>query len=281
MKLYKGYIYKITNNINKKIYIGKTTRSVTKRWNEHIRESNSNKDNNHFHNAIRKYGEDSFEVTILDTITETTKEQLDRHLMVLEKTYIEHYDSFNNGYNETLGGDGVCGRTGEKNSFYGKKHSAETKKKIGEKSKERNAISSVLTKQAIEKRANTRRGVPMSEEQKIKLSQINIGRKQSQESIERRNHTRAIRRELGMYQPRTFTEEYKMRVYKDTIRKILQFDIDGNLLKEYDALFKVNEDYPNIDRSSICKCCRRKIKTCGGYIWRYSDDCDDIHNIAS
>jgi hypothetical protein len=60
-----------------------------------LRESNSNKDNNHFHNAIRKYGEDSFEVTILDTITETTKEQLDRHLMVLEKTYIEHYDSFN------------------------------------------------------------------------------------------------------------------------------------------------------------------------------------------
>ena len=138
----------------------------------------------------------------------------------------------------------------------------------------------VLTKQAIEKRANTRRGVPMSEEQKIKLSQINIGRKQSQESIERRNHTRAIRRELGMYQPRTFTEEYKMRVYKDNIRKILQFDIKGNLLKEYNALFKVNEDYPNIDRSGICKCCRRKIKTCGGYIWRYSDDCSDMHNIA-
>ena len=281
MKLYKGYIYKITNKANKKVYIGKTTRSVSKRWREHVQEANRVKDNNHFHNAIKKYGEDSFKIVIIDTITETTKEQLDQHLILLEKTYIEHYNSFYNGYNETLGGDGVSGRTGNKNSFYGKKHTLETKKKIGEKSRERNAISSVLTKQAIEKRANSRRGVPMSEEQKMKLSKINIGKKQSQETIKKRNHTKAIRRELGMYQPRVFTEEYKMRVYGDSIRKILQFDTEGNLLKEYEALFKVNEDFPNIDRSGICKCCRRKIKTCGGYVWRYSDDCDDIMNISS
>ena len=96
-------IYQIINLVNGKRYIG-SSKDLYYRLSKHIWDLNRNSHvNNHLQNSWSKYGKDSFEVTILDTITETTKEQLDRHLMVLEKTYIEYYDSFNNGYNETLG----------------------------------------------------------------------------------------------------------------------------------------------------------------------------------
>ena len=49
-----GYIYKITNLINNKIYIGQTIRDVQIRWKEHLR----SKDEAPIHKAIRKYGKE-------------------------------------------------------------------------------------------------------------------------------------------------------------------------------------------------------------------------------
>lgn len=53
-----GTIYKITNNINGKIYIGKTIRSPETRWNEHIRNALFEQDryNTPLYSAMRKYG---------------------------------------------------------------------------------------------------------------------------------------------------------------------------------------------------------------------------------
>ena len=53
-------IYKVTNLINNKVYVGKTTNSLPQRRAEHIYLSRINPDNNHFHNALYKHGPDSF-----------------------------------------------------------------------------------------------------------------------------------------------------------------------------------------------------------------------------
>jgi group I intron endonuclease len=141
-------IYKITNRINGKIYIGQTVRSLQYRWKCH-RHAN---DNCVFHKAIRKYGAENFTVEQIDTACDG--EELNRK----EKYWIAYYNStLPNGYNSTDGGDncfvseavrkkqserrkGVpTGRKlyGEANPFYGKTHSEETRRKLSEHAKRR------------------------------------------------------------------------------------------------------------------------------------------------
>jgi len=95
----RNKIYKHTNKINGKSYIGKTKNKVDYRLNQHIRSSN-NGSNNVFHRALRKYGIDNFETSILeDNIS-------DENIDIREEYWIKYYNTFNNGYNMTIGGDG-------------------------------------------------------------------------------------------------------------------------------------------------------------------------------
>lgn len=119
-------IYIVVNKINKKIYIGYDS-SWPNRKNRHERASSNPNDigyNDVFHKAMRKYGGSNFEWNIL-------YQSLDgQHcLNVMEKYFIAEYNSYihspnSNGYNMTLGGDGVLGL----------KKTEESKLKISEKS---------------------------------------------------------------------------------------------------------------------------------------------------
>mgnify|MGYP002580750181 FL=1 len=97
-----NYIYLITNKINGKQYIGQTIRTIEERWKGHISASKHQKDNNYFHNAIQKYGESSFEISLLEEVKDASL--LDEK----EQYYISKYNTyFPNGYNTTIGGGGV------------------------------------------------------------------------------------------------------------------------------------------------------------------------------
>lgn len=100
-------IYKITNKINNKVYIGMTTKDIEVRWKQHLKVSKSKNDKNHrlIHKAILKYGVKNF---TFDKLYETDVINLE-HLKELEISYIEQYNSFKNGYNLTKGGDGTYG----------------------------------------------------------------------------------------------------------------------------------------------------------------------------
>ena len=90
-----GCIYMYTNKINGKQYIGQTTRSLKKRHWQHM-----SQDECYFDRALKKYGANNFELTILeDNIFD---EQI---LNELEIYYIDKFDTFNNGYNMNRGGD--------------------------------------------------------------------------------------------------------------------------------------------------------------------------------
>jgi len=91
-------IYKHQNKINNKCYIGQTKNSTEKRWGKngsrYVKSSNI-----HFSNAIQKYGWDNFTHEIIAECE--TQEEAN----LLESKYIELYDSLNNGYNMTSGGN--------------------------------------------------------------------------------------------------------------------------------------------------------------------------------
>lgn len=114
-------VYKITNNENGKIYIGITNQGVQTRWSHHLYESRSGS-TFPIHSAIRKYGEENFQIEVIENISE---EQDYDYLKEREKYWIKQFDSYNRnkGYNLTLGGDGTFGRF----------HSEETKEKIRQK----------------------------------------------------------------------------------------------------------------------------------------------------
>lgn len=93
-----AYIYKITNQINNKIYIGKTCTSIDIRWKEHIRDSRRFPDRP-LYRALNKYGVDNF---IIEQIEECSSSQAnDREIY-----WIKYYNSYYSGYNATTGGEG-------------------------------------------------------------------------------------------------------------------------------------------------------------------------------
>ena len=93
-----GYIYKITNQINQKCYIGQTIQSVQTRWTKHINSIGTEKEYA-IHKAIKKYGINNFIFEII--------EQCDANLLNEKEIYwINYYNSYENGYNLTRGGQG-------------------------------------------------------------------------------------------------------------------------------------------------------------------------------
>ena len=122
-----AFIYKITNNINGKFYIGFTSQKNPKlRFNQHLSSARSKKSNNQpIIRAIKKYGEDNFSFDILLEGDED---------FLLKKEESRLIEELKPEYNATFGGEGVLGykhteKTKEiiKNLHIGKKESEEHK----------------------------------------------------------------------------------------------------------------------------------------------------------
>ena len=97
----KGYIYFIINQVTLERYVGKTT-NFTRRKNEHFEQlRNNNHINKKLQSSFNKYGEENFVIQKI-SYDDSTKEELNEQ----EIYYINKYDSFYNGFNLTLGGDG-------------------------------------------------------------------------------------------------------------------------------------------------------------------------------
>ena len=100
-----GYIYKVVCKTTKQIYIGKSESTVEERWKGHCRAAflPSHGDYNFpFHRAIRKYGVEDFIVETID------KSENSEDLKEKEIYWISFYNSYEEGYNATRGGDGHC-----------------------------------------------------------------------------------------------------------------------------------------------------------------------------
>jgi group I intron endonuclease len=91
------FIYKITNTENNKVYIGQTIRPIKQRFQRHINDALNNIIDTHLARAIRKYGKESFEISLIDTAE--SQDELNKK----EQYWIKQYNSTNSniGYNET------------------------------------------------------------------------------------------------------------------------------------------------------------------------------------
>ena len=98
----RGFIYKITNKINGKSYIGQTIQSVKERFYQHCATKCSQAILNMvIHKAINKYGKSNFTIEVIEEVESTNLNDRERY-------WIRYYDSYNNGYNSTEGGqDGI------------------------------------------------------------------------------------------------------------------------------------------------------------------------------
>lgn len=118
----KGKIYKITNKENGLIYIGCTINTLDKRFGEHLSRCLTSTHKSKLYNSMKKYGQENFTIELI--------EECDlNNIYETEKKYIEQYDSYNNGLNSTIGGEGCLGYT----------HSPEKKIKISESLKNGNS----------------------------------------------------------------------------------------------------------------------------------------------
>jgi len=107
-------VYKHTSNSSGKSYIGMTKRTMEERWAQHVYKAFQGSPF-HFHNAISLYGDVDWSHTVLSSGIPTIDEA-----KVVERDYIRKYDTFENGYNMTSGGDGGEARIARvvEGSFY-------------------------------------------------------------------------------------------------------------------------------------------------------------------
>lgn len=239
-------VYKHTNSINGKTYIGITSQNPTRRWDcgrGYIK-------NKHFWDAIQKYGWDSFTHEIL--YSGLSKDDA----FYLEKELISLYDSQNyrRGYNIAPGGESGPGFSGENHPMWGKHHSGDVRAKI----------------------SASKRGVPYSPERYETFME-----KLDRDAL----RDRAYRTIVGYNKGRHFSEETRKRIAEsngglrrseETRQKISesmkkgvsQFSTNGEFIRDWDCAKSATEVL-GIQSSHISKVCNGQRKTAGGFVWRF------------
>ena len=236
---YKLYVHIAPNG---KKYYGITKQRPKQRW----ANGKGYHHNQHFTNAINKYGWDNIEHIVLhEGLDKEEAEELEQYM-------IQWYDTANrnHGYNISLGGETGNhseesrrklseSKKGAKNPNYGKKISEETKKKLSE---------------ALRGKNNPNYGKHHSEETRKKISKAGKGRHHSIET-------------------------------KQKLKEIAKRGVNSPAAKSVictttNTIFYTNAEaakYYNIDNSGISKCCRGKAKSSGKLpdgtklVWRYID----------
>lgn len=204
------YIYKITNLINNKIYIGLTTRTVDMRWKEHCRHDSLEVDK-----AIQEYGKHNFMI-------ETLEECDDSLLDVREQYWIDYYNSYNDGYNRTLGG------------------------------REENCTVTNKTDIVIELWS-----------QGLTINKIVEATKLNVETVRSYLNKNGIDHMM-------IRDRANKALSKIHSKVVLQYDLDGNFIKEWPSSKKAAEEL-KISSGNIRSVCNGQRKTCANFIWKYKE----------
>lgn len=264
-----GVIYKITNKINHKIYIGQTRVTEPQRWQQHVWYANNcpNKDSLLLCYSIKKYGKENFQREII--------EECDNDLLNEREIYwINYYNSTNKnvGYNLTLGGE-ACNKYSDKEileAFEQEKSVTRASQIIG---MNRNAFSKRLQAMGC----TTTREVPI-EQYSLQGELLNIYSNATiaanETGVNFHSITSSNTITSGGYIWRRINA---IETIEDLVKKlsrnipalqgIEQYDTNGNLLTIFDSAGQASKE-TGINISSIKAAGDGKQVSAGGYLWR-------------
>ncbi len=281
-----AYIYKITNLINGKVYIGKTTRNIESRFYEHkYTAENIGSHNSAYplYQAMRKYGIENFDFEILEECDDLIIDDKEKEYIKLYNSYIGFKNC--NGYNATLGGDGAIKH--ERQLIYELWDEGASIKEISDKIKiDRNAVSKIIKGryQNVEIEIEKRRRNNLSNIKSISVKQYDETGKlinsfssyqEAEEKLGIFNISTAVlkgNRAGGFYwisekSPYKIEELLKKPHGKELKYKpINQYTLDGTFIASYSSLKEAAQKYHN---SHIGDVCNGKRKSAAGFIWKW------------
>jgi group I intron endonuclease len=219
-----GYVYKITNNVNNRIYVGITTESIQERWKKH--KSASRYEDTYIYRAMRKYGIDNFSIEMIEETNDLSER---------EQYWISKLNTLKpNGYNLTIGGEKLYG---ENNPFYGKKHTLETKMKL-----------SRISKLRI-KDKNHFYGKHHTDETKSIISLKNSGKIHSKEYKEYMKEINTG--ENNPFYGKSHTDETKKKIsQKNMYKNIIMLDSNKKYIKTFETMSDIHE---YLIQNNLCK----------------------------
>ena len=256
----KSYIYCFTNKINNKKYIGSTVSSPNKRYNQHIYNAfhpEAEKYNYPLYSAIRKYGINNFDFSILIEM-----ECDEKDIRLIEKTFIEKFNTISpNGYNQT-------------NETLHPSSDPIINKKISET--KRNNSKQVAELDKNNSIQQIWRSVADCAED-LKLNEKHIAaccRGERKTTGEKRfcwldENNNLI---IPKYKRDNYKGEKGTTQIQSSSRKVNKINkTTHQILETYDTLALAAREN-NCDSSGIAKVCRGIRKTCGGFKWSYYEE---------
>lgn len=303
-------VYVHTNNINGKKYFGVTSKNPpSRRWG---RNGSAYAGCNRFYNAINKYGWDNFSHEILyEGLDESEAKTKEIELIDKYNTTDDEFGyNITSGGDGSIGrpvSEETRRKIGDANR--GHKHTEETKRKmserllgnklalglclseearikIGEKSKGNQYAKGYRHTEEMKRHlSEVHKGYTPSAETIEKLRQINTGRKASEETRMKISESKTGKPRRGV--PHSDAAKELMSKSKKELLKnepwrleelakinrkpVDMLTMDGEYVRTYSCALAAKQEL-GIDNSSIIKVCKGKMKSAGGYLWRYNVD---------
>jgi group I intron endonuclease len=232
-------IYKTTNLIDGKIYVGKDKKNNPSYIGSGIR----------LINAVKKHGKQNFEKEILEVCSD------EKTLNDREIYWINYYKSYDKsiGYNITMGGEG-----GNTRKFYSEYELEEYKNKLSV-----GVSSSDRYKKFVEKR----RGIKNPKHSQ-KLKELYASGKLIPHNLGKQNSPETRAKISAKNKGRKFSIEIRKKMGVSNRKKVDMFDLHQNFIRSFDSIQQASETM-KIGRDSVYGCCIGKYKQGGGYIWKY------------
>ena len=254
MKEKKYCIYIHTNKTNGKVYVGQTCLKPEQRWKKGM----AYKSSLYFYNAIKKHGWDGFAHDIL--FTDLTLEDANK----IEEKLINDYNSTNADYGYNI-------RSGGENQYF-TEDMKKTLSKIAKHRVERDGLRKEVCQYSVEglfirswecaKRAGEDLCIPESSIRQCCKGKIKTS---------------------GNYVWRYFSETKGENIHPvkknsggQNKQPVLQFDLLGHFIKEWESATQAFSEL-GINNSMIIRCCKGRLNTAGGYIWKYAKEGTNVN----
>jgi len=263
-----GYIYKIYNDINDKIYIGKTIFTIQERWQDHCQDYKKDKNEKRpLYNAMKKYGLEHFHIEEIEFVKDI------EILSEREIYWISYYNSYYNGYNATKGGDGksyldydlIC-------SLYER---LGTCKAVAKELKiDAGYVGKILKMKGIKVYpANCSEETERKKEEKKK-------EKEERQKIKQQKEQEKQQRQNQKKEKKLKTKNNTIEaIIKANSKKIDMYDLNNNFVRTFNSIKEASEwcinnnmcesTVPRNVRIGISRCLSGKYKHSAKHIWRY------------